>query len=122
MNHKDYYIHLLMNTLSPSDFRKECERLKHILGAHPKPQRSTQSQKYVDFIKSNIYKGNTGFDLFCKHFGVKTSNQTIDFWEQKTGLNKDQLQVIVDNTAKQANIIIKNKFKELSSVLESMID
>ena len=38
-SHKDYYIRLLMDTLSIEEHRQETERLKHILGSHPKPIR-----------------------------------------------------------------------------------
>lgn len=55
------YIQLSMDTLSESEYKKEIERLRYILGAHPKPKRNETQTKYYDFVRSNIYLNNTTF-------------------------------------------------------------
>ena len=120
MTHQEYYIHLFLETLSEKEYKEEQEHLRYILGAHPKPQRSKEAQEFVDFVRQNIYAGNTAFDILKRHFKIDTENATYEFWMQKTGLSEQELQCKIDASQRLAKYLIKKAYERFDSKLNEL--
>jgi len=120
MTHNDYYVHLLLNTLSKDEHEEEIKRLRNILGAHPKPMRTEQEQRFVDFVHQNIYVGNTAFDILKRHFKINTENATYDYWQEKTGLTKEKLQCKIDAAQRLAKCLIRKGYARFDTKLNEL--
>lgn len=72
----NYYIHLLLNSLSKEEHKKEVIRLNKIIGARHKRKRTELEQEFIDFIEQSIYKNSSAFDLTIKRI-IEAKNNRI---------------------------------------------
>ena len=120
--YKSYYINLLLTTNDRVEFEAEKERLKYIVGSHPKPLRSEAAQSYVDFIHKNCYEGNQACSLMQEHFGVTCECQDLKTWMKETKLTEDELREAVSEFSKQAKVKIDAAFKKHEKKLKKLYD
>lgn len=118
---KKYYISILLETLSEAEYKEEVIRLKYILGAHPKPQRSKQMQEFCDFIQDKIYKGNTAFEILKKKFNFETDSADFKLWMKKTKLSEQDLKEEVERAQTIARKRIAKEFRKYKDQLNKFL-
>ena len=118
---EDKYIDLLINTLSEAEYKAELERLKHIPGAHPKPERTKQAQKFVDFVASNCYAGNTASDIFYDKYNYWPFNLSKSEIVKIFG-SLDNAKHLFSECTNEASKLIYNSFKKHANILNSILN
>ena len=117
---QDFYVSLLINTLSEEEYREELKRLKYILGAHPKPQRTEAEQMFINYVADNIYKGNTTSELFYNKYAIYPINAN-----EKEIINIfgsiNEAQKAFNDLQKEACAIINANYEKHQDVLNSIL-
>jgi hypothetical protein len=118
---KDYYIRLILNTLSDEDYDKELIRIKYIISCIPKPKRTEIQADFVNFIEKNIYEQNTTF-AYVKRYtkGVvktPTNDEFINFFG-----SYDAAKVFMQKSQKEAGRRIDSYFEKHRIVLNRILN
>ena len=117
---QDFYVSLLINTLSEEEYREELIRLKYILGAYPKPQRTEAEQMFINYVADNIYKGNTTSDLFYNKYAIYPINANEKEIISIFG-SINEAQNAFNDLQKKACAIINANYEKHQDVLNSIL-
>ena len=115
---KEYYIDLLMNTLSESEYKKEAERTKTII-CSIKPQRTIKEQVFIDLAEKLIYSGNRAIDLIIKDYGFNPQEEQTKFVSLFPTFQDAKKEI--KEYSKKAYLLIESKWKENTNKLSKLI-
>ena len=73
-----YYYALKRETLDSTEYKKEFERLRSIVGCYPKPLRTDKENSYINFIESTFFNKCRTIDRCCCELKIKRNSKETE--------------------------------------------